>query len=346
LVEWHSPADGESVRAAGLILEMRFSREMERLSVETALSVDGMGDKKFEWAEDNKTVRIIPERDMSPWNVYRWTLKNTAKSADGVPLVKTTAAVFSTDLDREIPAVSRVYPVLQSGGRWIPTGGSLEEDFGPALGIVVEFSKPMGDTAIRSLRFEPSLSGNTEKLSEKSIVFIPSRDPEPETVYTLIVSGETKDTEGLKIGKDYFRYFTADIPFLRILSIKTEGTNPSEWEGEQDGRILPIQANEIDGLVRFNIHFSLPFTEEAKQKTVLGISLTPFFPLNLDPIALRFVTWHSDDRLTMEWERFTIGTSEEPHYYKLIIPGGRGGIDNGGGMYLQQEIFLYMEAVK
>jgi hypothetical protein len=343
LVERHIPADGESVRANGLTMEIYFSREMDRVSVETALSIDSVGDKKFEWTDDNKKIRIIPERDLSPWIQYRWTLKNSAKSVDGVSLAKTVSAVFCTDLDQELPEVSRVYPVLQSGGRWIPSGGSLEEDLGPGLGIAVEFSKPMGDTVVRSLRFEPSISGRTERLSSKKIIFIPSRDPEPETVYTLIVSGDTVDTEGLKIGSDYRRIFTADIPFLRILSIKTTDADSSEWTW--DGNILPVQANETDGLVRFSIYFSLPFTDEAKQKIVLAISVTPFFPINLDPIALRSVTWHSDDRLTMEWERFTIGTTDEPHYYKFLIPGGRGGIDNGNGMYLSNEISLYMEAV-
>ena len=344
-VEWHSPADGESVRANGLILEIRFSREMDKAGVETALSMESMGDKKFEWSDDNRTVRIIPERNLSPWVVYRWTLKNSAQSVDGVPLAKTVSASFSTDLDREIPAVKEVFPALQSDGRWIPTGGSLEEGLGPGLGIAVEFSKPMGDAAFRSLRFEPSLSGKTEKLSEKSMVFIPGRDPEPEKVYTLIISGDAADTEGLKIGGDYRRVFAADIPFLRILSVKTAGENPVEWNGEQGGRVMVVQPGDIDGLIRFTVHFSLPFTDEAKQKTTLAISLTPFFPLNLDPIALRFVTWHSD-MLTLEWERLSGGTPDEPHFYRLLVPGGVGGIENGSGMYLQQEISLYMEAVK
>jgi hypothetical protein len=344
LVEMHSPANGESVKVNGLRLEIYFSQEMDRVSVETALSIDNVGDKKFEWTDDNKMIRIIPERNLSPWTQYRWTLKSSAKSVDGVSLVKSLSAVFCTDLDRDLPEVSRVYPVLESGGRWFPTGGSLEEDFGPGLSIAVEFSKPMGDTILRSLRFEPSLSGRIERSSEKSIVFIPGRDPEPETVYTLTISGDTTDTEGLRIGSDYRRVFTTDIPFLRILSIKATGANSAEWTGES--RSLSVQTNEIDGLVRFLIHFSLPFTEAAKQKTALAISVTPFFPLNVSPIALRSITWQTDDRLTMEWERFTIGTTDEPHYYKFILPGGRGGIDNGSGMYLQNEITLYMEAVK
>ena len=342
-VDRHNPADGESVTAKGFTLEIYFSCEMDKESVETSISIDGVGDKKFEWVDDN-TLQVIPERNLSPWTVYRWTLRNSAQSIDGVPLVKTISAVFSTDLDREIPKVSGVFPVLQSNGQWIPTGGSLENDFGPGLGIKVEFSKPMGETAFRSLRFEPSLSGRTEKLSEKSMVFIPGRDPEPETAYTLIISGDAKDIEGLKIGSDYRRVFTVDIPFLRILSIKMSGADQPEWNGE--GNVLFIEPGEIDGLIRFTIHFSLPFTKEAKQKAALAISLRPYFPSSLPPVALRFVAWYSDDRLTMEWERLSGGIPQEPNYYKLLVPGGRGGIDNGSGMYLQNELFLYMEAVK
>jgi len=344
VIEWHSPADGESVRVNGLTLEIRFSCGMDKASVETSLTADSMGEKKFEWSDDNKTVRIIPERNLSPWTVYRWTLGNGAQSIDGVHITNTVSAVFCTDFDRETPKVSRVFPVLQSGGQWIPTGGSLEEGFGAGLGVAVEFSKPMDDAATRSLRFEPSLSGRVEKLSETKMVFIPSRDPEPETVYTLIISGDAKDMEGLKIGSDYRRAFTADIPYLQILSIKTAEGKQSEWNSND--RILQVQPAEVDGLVRITIHFSLPFIAEAKQKTTLAISLLPFFPSNLGPVALRFVTWHSDDRLTMEWERLSGGTEEKPHFYRLLLPGGRGGIDNGGGMFLKNEISIYVEAIE
>ena len=343
VIEWHSPADGESVSAIGLNLEIRFSRTMDRASVEASLNTEGMGDKCYIWSDDDTVLKLVPDKNLSPWTVYRWTLRTAAKSADGVPLAKAVSAVFCTDLDRVLPEVSIVYPALQSDGRWIPTGGSLEEDFGPGLGIVIEFSKPMADETFRLLRFEPSLAGRTEKLSDKSMVFIPSRDPEPEINYTLIISGDVKDTEGLKIGHDYRRTFIADIPYLKILSISdSNGTSVNP----HNNHIVPVFVSEIDGgLVCFTIHFSLPFDNEEKQKTALAISLVPFFPASLDPIALRFVTWLSDDLLRMEWERLKPGSSGEPHYYRLSFPGGRGGIDSGG-MYLQQNITLFMEAYK
>jgi hypothetical protein len=192
------------------------------------------------------------------------------------------------------------------------------------------------------LRFEPSITGRTEKLSDKSMVFIPGRDPEPEITYTLIVSGDAKDTEGLKIGSDYRRIFTADIPYLRVASMNIANgidINPN------DSQNTAVTVSESDGgLVRFTVYFSLPFSIEAKQKTALAVSLTPFFPGTLDPIALRSVSWVSDDRLLMEWERLKAGKPDEPHYYRLFIPGGRSGINNGSGMYLQQDMILYLEA--
>ena len=342
-IERHIPADGESVSVKDLCLELRFSMPMNRISVESSISVDGMGDKQFIWSDDDTVLKLIPVRNFSPWTVYRWTLRETAESTDGVPLAKAVSAAFCTDLDRMLPQVSMVSPALQTDGRWIATGGSLEEDFGPGLGIVVEFNKPMADESFRPPRFEPSLAGRIEKLSEKSMVFIPSRDPEPEVSYTLIISGDVKDTEGLKIGHDYRRTFTADIPYLTILSINdSNGTSVNP----HDSQLLPVSISEVDGgLVRFTIRFSLPFTIEEKQKTALAISLSPFFPGNLDPIALRFVTWLSDDLLRMEWESLKPGSSDEPHYYRLSIPGGRSGIDSAG-MYLQQNITVFMEAVK
>ena len=342
-VERHYPADGESVRT-GTHIELFFSCPMDKISVELSLNINGLGEKKYEWSNDDKTIKVIPEKNFSPWTVYRWTLSNGAKSKEGVPLAKEIAAVFSTDLDRELPVVSRVYPVIQSNGIWFPTGGSLEEKFGPGLGIAVEFSKPMEEAASRSLRFEPSLAGRTEKLTEKNIVFIPTRDPDPNTVYTLIISGEAKDTEGLKIGADYRCVFIADIPYLRITSVDVY--NGASIDPAANS-VLQVPVSEVDGgRIRFTIKFSQLFNEEAKQKTALSVSLIPFFPSNLDHIALRFVSWFSDDMLNMEWERLEAGTSDKPHYYRLLIPGGRNGIDNGGGIYLEQEISLYLEAVK
>lgn len=343
-VEWFCPADGESTGTGcdeEFFIAIRFSCAMDRLSAERAFAIDGIGGKKFEWSDDGTLLKIIPDKNLSPWTDYRWSLKNSARSADGVPLAKAVSARFCTDKDTLLPKVARVYPVLFSGGRWLPTGGGIEGDLGPNQGIAVEFNKPMSANVHQSIRFDPSLAGRSEKLSETRYVYIPSRDPEPGTEYTLIIPVDTKDASGQKIGEEFRLHFTADIPYLQVLSFTADGVPSVSPEDMAGALAVPV---DVDGVLRFALRFSLPFNLAAKQSVPFKISLTPLFPGTLPPLALRFVTWLSDDCLRMEWEGLKPGTAGQPHYFKLLLPSGRAGIDTGEGMYLKQDLIIYLEA--
>jgi hypothetical protein len=221
----------------------------------------------------------------------------------------------------------------------------IETGLGSGQGIAVEFNKTMSENVLRSLRIEPSLTGRTELLSEKSVVYIFTRDPEPEIVYTLIISGDARDSEGLKIGDEFRINFIPDIPFLNVLSFKTDTGPVTELFSTSDN-VLKVQINPAAGELYFTIHFSLPFGDEEKQNTAHKILLSPFFPRTIAPVALQYVQWISDDRLRMCWEGLTAGNDNESHYYKLTIPGGKGGITAGSGMYMKEDQYLLLEAVK
>jgi hypothetical protein len=242
-----------------------------------------------------------------------------------------------------LPEVSAVFPVLYSDGRWFATGADIATGLGQGQGIAVEFNKSMDESALRCLRFEPALSGRAELLSEKSIVYIFTKDPEPLTSYTLIISGDAKDSEGLKIGADFRINFTPDIPLLNILSFNIEGRIITE---DLLNDPVIVQPDPALGTFSCTIRFSLPFGHEEKQNAALKIPLTPFFPGTLAPVALQSVQWLSDDRLRMTWEGLTAGNNSETHYYKLTIPGGRGGISSGTGIYMRGDICLFLEAIK
>jgi hypothetical protein len=342
LLEQFSPADGASVGTGGLAMEFRFSCPMDRLSVESTFTIDGVSDKTFQWSDDDRLLAVTSHKALLPWVSYHWTIKGGAKSRDGVPLATAVSGQFTTDLDKVLPQVSGVFPVLASGGSWLPTGGSIGTDLGPGQGIAVQFNKAMGDNVLRSLRFEPALAGRTEMLGDSGIVFIPNRDPDPETAYTIIVSADTKDAGGLKLGADYRVTFVPDIPYLHIISFSTD----SSFDFVNGSR-LQIALNGADpGLLRFTVRFSQPFVSaEAKQDAALKITLNPFFPGTLDPIALRSASWPFDDRMHMEWERLRAGSADEPHLYRLVIPGGRGGVNSGGGTYFEEDQVLYLEVL-
>jgi hypothetical protein len=346
VLERHFPADRESVSTENFSLELIFSRSMDRLTTESAVTVDGIGSKTFEWLDDDRILKISADKTLSPWASYKWTLKESAKSTDGVPLPRAYSGNFTTDLDKTLPYVTGVYPVVFNDGEWQATGASIETGLARNQSVAVVFNKPMGENALHSVRFEPSLSGRTEFLDEKSVVYVFTKEPEPQTAYTLIVSAETKDSEGLKIGAEYRIGFLPDIPLLDILSIAFDGG--STLENIVSGAVIPVSVSQGTGELFFSIRFSLPFNTAEKQNSAQRIILSPFFPRTLLPVALQFASWITDDRLFMRWEGLSAGkmsAGDTPHYYKLTIPGGKGGISDGAGSFMKEDITIYLEAI-
>jgi hypothetical protein len=324
-------------------MELNFSRSMERLSVESAILLEGINDKKYEWSNDDSTLTITVSNPLAPLNHYRWTLRDSAKSSDGVPLIQTISGQFNTNLDFNIPYVKKVYPVLYADGCWYPTGLSVESGFGINQSIAVEFNKPMSGTALRSIHIEPPVSLRTEFITESSVICIFTKNPEPETVYVFTVSSsEAKDKEGLKINDDYKIKFIPDIQYLKILSIEPDSDPVISNFYMNDA--FKITASPSSAEMSFTVNFSLPFNSNEKQNAVHKINLYPFFPATLSPVALTDIYWISDYLLRMTWDGVSTEKDDEPHYYKLSISGGKNGI-NCGEVYLKENINLILEAV-
>jgi len=345
LLECFSPADGASIMTDKAVLELKFSCPMDRLTSETALTVDGFGTKEFEWSHDDRVLKVTAAKGLSPWTSYRWNLKNSAQSRDGAALPVSYSAQFATDLDQTLPSVKKIFPVLNSGGVWLATGADIETGLGPGQGIAVEFNKKMDENVLRSVRFEPSLNGRTEFLADNAVIFILNRDPEPDTAYALIVSGDSADTQGLKLGKDHVIYFIPDIPFLEIIYLNAgNGAVIEDFSGSN--KSIQVFPDPAAYTLSVYFRFSLPITEEEKKNIPFKISLNAFFPGNLAVTSLQDVLWISGDILQMRWEGLNAGSIDEPHFYKLTIPGDKNGIVNGSGMYMKNDVTVYLEAVK
>jgi len=338
----YTPGNGSSISAENFRMVLNFSRSMERLSVETALVIDGITDKKYEWSNNDATLVITTDKSLAPWNHYNWNLKESAKSLDGVPFAQAVSAQFYTDLNRVIPCVEKVYPVLYADGCWYPTGLSVEDGLGINQAIAVEFSKPMSDNVLRCVSIEPSISLRTEFMTESGVICIFTKNPEPETTYEFKVSKDAKDKEGLTLLDDFNFFFTPDIQYLKIVSILPD--NDSVIDDFNVNSVYQITAAPSLNNISLTFYFSHPLGNSEKQNIPLKINLNPFFPASLSPVALTDIYWVSDYKLRLTWDGISTGKDEERHYYKLTIPGGKNGIVCGNA-YLKENFDLLLEAV-
>ncbi|MCL1812340.1 MAG: Ig-like domain-containing protein [Treponema sp.] len=342
----YTPADGSSVGVRseeGAFVNIVFSRPMDRQSTIDAFYIDGASEWDFIWSSDDTVLEIHPKNNLNPWVVYRWGLSNKAKGKNGVPLGREINCRFVTDADRILPAVKDVFPLIRgsisSGLWWIKTGSSITDGFGPDQAIGIEFNKPMDESALRTIRFEPSLAGHSEMWKPDTIVFIPDRDPDPEKTYTLIVSADARDSGGLRMEKDFSLSFIADIPFLSIISLDAGfgGVVPVHNGIYYSGAVLP------EGICTVTVRFSHAISPLSQSAIVLALRLETFFPGTLKPVSLRSARWWSADTVVLQWEGIERSTAGEKHYYRLVLPGGRSGISDGKGSYLKEDMFIFLE---
>ncbi|MDR2047844.1 MAG: Ig-like domain-containing protein [Treponema sp.] len=342
-----SPEDGASVGVSPGegTLRLNFSVPMDRLSVEDALNISGLNERESVWLDENKTLEVVPGKNLSPWTVYRWTLTTAALSGEGTPLAKEAGASFVTGADRVLPDVIEVCPLVRAdpatGLYWQRTGGTLEDGPGSGQAIGIVFNKAMADSVLQAIRFEPALAGRSEWWTDKAVVFVPDRDPEPETAYTLIVS-KTADRSGLVMENERRFYFSPDIPYLEIMSLAAGGPILTAPE---NGGLCSAPVAMPDGIIALSVRFSHSFTLEARAAAVLALRLEPYFPGILPQPGLRSARWWSDDTLVLDWEGAEPGVDGEAHYYRLVLPGGRGGIADGKGSYLREDYRFILEAL-
>jgi hypothetical protein len=353
-IQSFSPADGASTSPLEpLILELNFSLPMDRRAAEDAIRLNISGNKVFEWLDDDKTLRVTSDKPLDPWTLYNWSISEKAFEKNGAPLAREYSGSFITDLNRDFIKVLKVVPLIPPKdsstvpandslwGTWACVGISMEQGLGHGQGIGIELSKPVESESLRrAFSFDPPLPGRVEILSPVSAVFIPSKDTEPETVYSLRISGNIRDLDGLKMGEDFSTSFNSDIYWFKIISVSCG--NKNEKTVPASGAIFSTPVNS-EGIVRCYIRFSFSVDPAVREEIAFKISLRPFFPKTLPPVSLSSAMWFSSDILVLEWDGLEGGSSGKPNYYKLFIPGGQGGARNGAGAYLKEDFYLYME---
>ncbi len=339
------PEQGASVAvdAGSLpVLNLEFSEAMDKRETENAFSLKPAVDCDYAWNSGQTTLSITPRDQLSVCSVYRWSLGAEARALDGTPLGRSKSGNFITDLDSTPPWVERVYPVVRSGDTWVKAAADVSGlDAGHSIAIL--FSEQVDPaSAAGGIRIEPSQAGRADAIAPGLVVYTPERDWLPGQPLTLVVSRDVKDVSGLKTGEEYSIRFTPLVPYLMIRSVRS-GVLETTSDLAGTSILAAELGNAPDGVCTLTLEFSAPF--DAKGKTAAGerISLATFFPAWLPSPALRDVCWLSDDTVALTWEGLRANEAGTLNYYRLLIPGGQGGIHSGKDLFLQDDGSLYLE---
>ena len=95
-----------------------------------------------------------------------------------------------------------------------------------------------------------------------------------------------------------------------------------------------------------NICFSTVIKPENQNLAVKKINMSLLFPATSESPVQTQIQWNnSGNRVSLTWENFSIETADVESFYKLQIIGGKNGINNGFGEYMEDDLCIMLKPV-
>lgn len=318
LFEWSSPIDVDVFTSA-----ISFSPPLSH---------------KVDISNDGRLCMLTPS---TPWKgdcVYEWKIeKMTAVSgfSQKVPV----GGIVNTVVTNGFPEISVICPVEKSSGQWftnLPLDGYMLSD----RSIGIQFSHPMDNATVSAVRIEPSVAGYVRQTTSCDFQWVPLEKFIQGVRYCLIVSPSALDVWGHHCQEERREWFTSSLLPFGISSIRInevhELINPSGTRNE-------MECNAIEGRLSAVIQFSSPIEEHMKQSVCDKITLQSYYPSSISYPIIESISWNTSSReLQCFWTGLTEGTTISPVYYLLRISGGKQGVSNGRGEYLEEDLCVYL----
>ncbi len=337
------PADGVSV-PTDVVLTFVFSEAMDRASVERAWSLSPSADCDFSWSADGTTLTARPRARLIPLRRYSWRVGTGAAAVDGAALGTTAEGSFVTDADAIPPRVTRTGPALKTGGVWdftAPDAALADLDVGQAA--MIRFSEDVDpETARSAVRFEPTRRGVVELPDARTIVYRFEETPEPGVATELVVSASVRDLAGLAMIEEYRERFVPATEWLRVTSVGQEGGTPVADPAA--GAVASFEAGDPNGDATLVVRFSRPLALAERIAAVSKIRCDAFFPASTLPPVLTQAAWRTaTDELALTFTGFSESDAAVARFYRLTVPGGKGGVGDGNGRTLEADIVVTFE---
>ena len=198
------PARGEE-QQLDAPLQLVFDQPMDAQTVEAAFTIEPAVSGAFEWPSERVMLFKPAGSGFERATRYTVTIKESALSAEKLPLDEPVKLRFTTVGFLEVTAVQPAEDTAE-----VATDGT----------VTVLFNRPVVPlTAIENLddlpqplTFDPPVSGTGEWLNTSIYLFTPDEGFAPATTYTARVAAGLEDTTGGVLAEDYVWQFTTVMP--------------------------------------------------------------------------------------------------------------------------------------
>jgi len=198
------PERGEEQQLAAPV-QLIFDQPMDAQTVEAAFTIEPAVSGTFEWPSERVMLFRPSGKGFERATRYTLTIKESALSAEKLPLAEPVKLHFTTVGFLEVTTVQPAEDTTE-----VATDGA----------ITVLFNRPVVPlTAIENLddlpqplTFDPPLSGAGEWLNTSIYLFTPDEGFAPATTYTARVAAGLEDTTGGVLAEDFTWEFTTVMP--------------------------------------------------------------------------------------------------------------------------------------
>ncbi|GHV92073.1 hypothetical protein AGMMS50268_25760 [Spirochaetia bacterium] len=346
-LDLYTPVSGRIIEASEK-LHFEFNKPVNISSFQETFTLSPYCTTSMIFSTDKKKVDIQAADGWGINTIYTWQISELLAD-DGYYLVPSMDGRFFTNAYTELPQVERICAFDKDVYNPLPFGidGKIQQGSN-RLGII--FSKPMDSFSVKNaVSITPAIKGYLQQdpADPKRFVYIPQEFYDVGIRYKLTIASSARDTEGLSFQDTVTAFFSPQNGYLEIKKLIVEsGSNIYTKTTFSD--IDTINNFTVDRTAPYTVKFSLQFSTALESSEIANmvnkIKVEVHFPATSNSADLTSVDWNvaAPDTVTLVYKNFTLASSSSDFkVYSLKITGGKSGVVDGRGGYMEDDICVY-----
>jgi len=336
-------------------LRLTFSKPMDTGAFADGFHIVPDTSWSVSWSSGRDTVTVSPDPAWDNLTYYSWSLSRDVSDEDGVPLACTYASGFIVQEDMTGPTLIEVQPAVRSGSVFLPVEPSDPvaplDDLLYRDAILLTFSEAVDFHSVeRAFQLDPGVSGALEEIDPVSFAFVPADGYTMNQHYRLRIASSVNDLAGNPAPEEVELWFTPDIPLQSVERIRCEGASTRDYLPADFNLSTPqpFDFTEIgpDRFHTFVIAFSVAFDHESRTRMTDAVRCEAFYPSSIWSPELESASWNvPGTELTLHYAGFEESPAgSQKNLYRLFISGGSQTSVNQLGSFLQEDVWLLLEA--